>query len=508
MTGRKNIYLRGRASNSGSIRLNSRRGASSLSLLAFAAAFSVISIAFVSARFQPRDNSEGFLGRASAITMKTLADIFSASEKKLVLEINLADNSGQAEKSADRISETQADGVINNSASRNKPAENFSVPAPENKNAPATSSQPEQEPEKQIAECPFSKTESPNHQIIFSEVNWAGSKASPNDEWIEIKNNSGRDISLSGWQIISADKNIKIIFTEKNKIPAGGFYLLERTDDNSAPEADADYIYSGTLPNSGADMKIFGSDCSVSDEISASGKWPAGNATSRRTMERSYLDLSWHTGASESGTPGKENTAAFSKKDSEPVQPQSETANNNQTGNSGSSATQNYPQQSQTAGVHILIEEVQITGGSGKTTNDFIKIFNPSSSPFNLKGYRLVKRTKTGTSDTSLKSWTSDALIPSRGSYIWANSSFSSLTPPADTTTSGSISDDNSVALRQGPEDTGIIVDAAAWGAAQNGIAEGNAYPNNPGPNQILYRKTLNGSLQDMDNNQNDFGIK
>lgn len=507
MVSRKNTHLLGRVKNSCDIRLNLRRGASALFLLVFAAAFSVISIAFVSARFQSGDNSEGFFGRTSAITMKTLANIFSSAEEKPVLEINIADNADSGKKSAETISETQAPDK-NQTVRQNKIAENFSVPAPENKNAPATSSQPEQKPEKQIAECSFSKTGTSDHQLIFSELNWAGSKESANDEWMEIKNNSGRDISLSGWQILSADKNIKIIFTEENKIPASGFYLLERTDDNSAPGAAADYIYSGTLSNSGTDMKILGSDCSISDEVIASGKWPAGDISSRRSMERSYLDLSWHTSASENGTPGKENTAAFSKKDPEPAHPQSETANNNQAGNSGSSAAQNYQQQNQTVGVHILIEEVQTTGGSGKTMNDFIKIFNPSSSPFNLKGYRLVKRTKTGTSDISLKSWTSDALIPSRGSYIWANSSFSSLTPPADTTTSGSISDDNGVALRQGPEDTGIIIDAVAWGGAQNGIAEGSAYPANPGPNQILYRKTSGGLPQDTNNNQNDFGVK
>ncbi len=510
ISGRKNIYPRTGIKNRRNSHINSRRGASALSLLVFAAAFSIASIAFVSARFLPDDASGGFFGHASAIALKTFGNIFSPAEEKPVLEIDLTDSPASEKKSSGKIQFSGTDMAEKNTDAlpQNKTAENFYNLIPENKNAAATSSQSGQKPENKISECYFPKIESPNHQIIFSEVNWAGSKESPNDEWIEMKNNSGRDISLGGWQMLSADGNIKIIFGEENKIATGGFYLLERTDDNSAPNAAADYIYSGTLSNSGTDLKLFGSDCSVSDEIIVSGKWPAGDAPLRRTMERSYLDFSWHTGASDNGTPGKENTAAFSKKETEQPQPQSGTENSNQNGSSGSSATQNYQGQNQASGIHILISDIQITGGSGKTTNDFIKIFNPSSVPFNLKGYRLVKRTKSGASDTSLKSWTADALIPSHGYYIWANSSFSSLTPPADTTTSGSISDDNGVALRQGPEDTGIIIDAVAWGGAQNGFAEGSAYPANPGANQILSRKTLSGVPQDTNSNQNDFEMK
>ncbi len=162
---------------------------------------------------------------------------------------------------------------------------------------------------------------------------------------------------------------------------------------------------------------------------------------------------------------------------------------------------------SQTSLNYIVIAEVRITGGPGQTTNDFLKIFNPLSTAFNLKGHRLVKRTKTGTSDTLLKSWTTDAFISAGGYYTWANSSFTGLTPPADVTTSGSIADDNGVAIREGPNDTGTIIDAVAWGAAQNIFVEGSPYPENPGQNQLLKRRFLNGIIGDTNNNGQDFEI-
>lgn len=53
----------------------------------------------------------------------------------------------------------------------------------------------------------------------------------------------------------------------------------------------------------------------------------------------------------------------------------------------------------------LLISAVQITGGVGKTSEDFIELFNPNPSPVNLNGYRLVKRTATATTDSSIKSF-------------------------------------------------------------------------------------------------------
>src|SRR6185436_14759329 len=119
------------------------------------------------------------------------------------------------------------------------------------------------------------------------------------------------------------------------------------------------------------------------------------------------------------------------------------------------------------------INQIQTTGGAGKTANDFVEIYNPTDHDIDLKGYRLVKRTQTGTSDTSLKSWTDSVIIPSHAYYLWANSSFTDISVTADVTTSGTISDNNAVALRNGPEDTGVIVDSVGWGTASNIFVEG-----------------------------------
>lgn len=156
---------------------------------------------------------------------------------------------------------------------------------------------------------------------------------------------------------------------------------------------------------------------------------------------------------------------------------------------------------------HLLISQVQITGGSGKTTNDFIEIYNPTNSDIDLKGMRLVKRTKTGTADTLIKSWTDSAIVKPYSYYLWANSDFTNIVQTPDIKTSASIANDNGIAIRNGPNDTGSIVDSVGWGEAVNAFVEGVVLNQNPQANQSIIRKPADqiGNGTDTDNNSADF---
>src|SRR3989338_4871477 len=107
---------------------------------------------------------------------------------------------------------------------------------------------------------------------------------------------------------------------------------------------------------------------------------------------------------------------------------------------------------------HLVISQVQITGGAGHTTDDFVELYNPTDSDIDLNGMRLVKRTQTGTTDTLIKSWTSSTIIPAHRYYLWANSSYAAIAVTPDATSTDIISANNGVALRSGPNDTGTII--------------------------------------------------
>jgi len=136
----------------------------------------------------------------------------------------------------------------------------------------------------------------------------------------------------------------------------------------------------------------------------------------------------------------------------------------------------------------LIITQVQTTGGAGKTTWDAIQIYNPDKTPVDLKGYRLVKRTKVGTTDnTALKSFASSIVIPQCGYFLWANSD-AILSVEADSKMSGTISDDNGLALRNGGDDVGEIIDNVAWGAATNVYSLAGGNPANPVAGQTVQR--------------------
>lgn len=150
----------------------------------------------------------------------------------------------------------------------------------------------------------------------------------------------------------------------------------------------------------------------------------------------------------------------------------------------------------------IVISKVQISGGTGLSSQDFVTIINKSSATIDLKGLRLVKRTKTGTVDTTIKSWTSSTPLAAGASYTWANSADGFADSiNADTSSTQTIANDNGVALREGAADSGIIIDSLAFGAADNAFVEGLVFPQNPAGGQYL----LHLNNQDTNNNANDF---
>ena len=144
---------------------------------------------------------------------------------------------------------------------------------------------------------------------------------------------------------------------------------------------------------------------------------------------------------------------------------------------------------------HVVISEVQINGGPGDADHDFIEFYNPTNSAFDLNGHRLVRRTGNSSNDDTIKSWTSSTLIPAHGFYLWANNSESDFPSSigADTSTSLDLTSSHSIALRNGPEDTGTIVDALSWNDGST-FGEGDEFDPDPGADQSIERKALSTS--------------
>ena len=163
--------------------------------------------------------------------------------------------------------------------------------------------------------------------------------------------------------------------------------------------------------------------------------------------------------------------------------------------------------------LNLLITEVQIEGN--KTSYDFIEIYNPNNFDVYLEDYRLIKRTQGGSQDTSIKSWSQEPTekISANNYYLWAryetgDENFA-ISVNADAKTQVGLTDNNSIALRLGAEDTGQIIDALGWGDFNNLLFETTGFSQNPGKNQSIERKkNADGNYTDTNDNSQDFFLQ
>ncbi|PRO67314.1 phospholipase D-like domain-containing protein [Alkalicoccus urumqiensis] len=154
--------------------------------------------------------------------------------------------------------------------------------------------------------------------VVINEIAWMGTTESYTNEWMELYNPGSEAVSLDGWTLEAQDGTPAVEL--EGSIEAGGYYLLERTDDSSVPDAQADLIYTGNLGNTGEYIELRRDDGGLEDEVD---DWHAGDNATKAAMAR--VDASAPGTDSENwtdaetdysaglGTPGGENTAASSE---------------------------------------------------------------------------------------------------------------------------------------------------------------------------------------------------
>lgn len=132
-------------------------------------------------------------------------------------------------------------------------------------------------------------------QVVINEIAWMGTAVSATDEWIELFNTSSEDISLAGWKLAADDGAPSISLS--GSVPAGGYYLLERTDDTTVPDVTADKIYSGDLGNAGETLQLFDGQGIIVDTAAGGSDWKSlgGYNTTKDTPQR-QADGTWLTG--------------------------------------------------------------------------------------------------------------------------------------------------------------------------------------------------------------------
>jgi hypothetical protein len=241
--------------------------------------------------------------------------------------------------------------------------------------------------------------------VVISEVAWAGTSASANDEWIELWNPGDVDVDLTGWTLTD-NGDIRVALA--GSVGAGGFFLLERTDDTTVGGVAADQIYTGALSNAGERLYLIDGSGVVMDSANADGgAWPAGGYIPFGTMERinpgTTADAAWcgndgvyRNGSDANGnpvngtprqpfsghclapTPSPTRTPTVT---STPTESQTATVTPTATPTSVATA---YPPGS------LILNEVAWGGTAADSSDEWIELWNPGAAPIDLAGWRLT----------------------------------------------------------------------------------------------------------------------
>ncbi|XOB41236.1 MAG: lamin tail domain-containing protein [Candidatus Nealsonbacteria bacterium] len=215
--------------------------------------------------------------------------------------------------------------------------------------------------------------------IVINEVAWMGTSVSYNNEWIELYNNNDFLINLDGWILKAVDGTPEIILS--GTIQPNGFYVLERTDDNSIPNIAADQIYVGSLNNNGEYLKLFDIQNNLIDELNCINSWFAGDNTTKQTMERvSPSSSDWKTSKNPLGTPGTINSALVQQES----QQEQESVPEPKPIQEPEQQTEEiiYP-------LNIVFSEILPSPEGADSENEWIEIFNKNDFDVDLSNWQI-----------------------------------------------------------------------------------------------------------------------
>lgn len=119
--------------------------------------------------------------------------------------------------------------------------------------------------------------------VVINEIAWMGTSQSTADEWVELKNEGTAEVDFAGWRLEWRGGEYGLTFSQdkcvSTVIPAGGYFLLERTDDTTVPDIAADCIYTGALSNSGENLVLKNSSGAEQDRVDGSDNWKINGST-------------------------------------------------------------------------------------------------------------------------------------------------------------------------------------------------------------------------------------
>jgi len=223
--------------------------------------------------------------------------------------------------------------------------------------------------------------------VLINEVAWMGTIISANAEWLELKNNTAEDIDVTGWRLEAGDGSPKINL--EGTVEANGFFVLERTSDDTLPQITAKQIYTGALSNSGEWLKLYDQESNLIDEINGADGWPGGDNATKQTMEKTAAGL-WQTSQEIGGSAGAENSVK-----AEPTpEPAGESSQETEAAADSTPTGGTTPPAPVIKKGDIIFNEILADPIGPDGSQEFIEIKNNTELVINLKDWKITNAAK------------------------------------------------------------------------------------------------------------------
>lgn len=144
------------------------------------------------------------------------------------------------------------------------------------------------------------------------------------------------------------------------------------------------------------------------------------------------------------------------------------------------------------------------TGVSGAATNEFVELVNTGTVAADIGGLKVVYRSASGTSDTTLATVPAGTTLAAGGFYLLGGSGYAGAATADQTFGTAIAATGGSIGIRK-PD--GTLFDAVAYGTAANGLGEGTpaaAPPTTASPGSSAIRLP---DGHDTDENAADFSV-
>ena len=158
--------------------------------------------------------------------------------------------------------------------------------------------------------------------VVINEIAWMGSSVDEVNanqhwryEWLELQSTVERSTMLDGWSVeLYRQDELYFHIPLQGIISPNGYFLVGASD--KIVNLDINYAnLGGKFLNTGMRVTLKDGFGNVIDEVGAQNGWPAGDNTTKRTMERiaGSDPAMWQTSAKVGGTPKAKNSEGFQK---------------------------------------------------------------------------------------------------------------------------------------------------------------------------------------------------